>query len=69
MKRNKDGNRPIFILEMKDLDIREIVYSLIDMFSVFCWDNCYKNPIEDEELDYMLGEVQEYINEEYIIGE
>ena len=69
MKRNKDGNRPIFILEIKDFDIRDIVYSLINMFSVFYWNSNYKNPTEDDELEFMLGEVQEYINEEYIIGE
>jgi len=69
MERNKDGNRPTFILELKDFNIRNIVYSLIDMFSVFCWDGNYKNPTEDDELEFMLGEVQEYINEEYIIGE
>lgn len=69
MKQNKEGISPTFILEVKNFDIKDIVYSLIDMFSVFCWDNDYKNPDKDEKLNGMLEKIQEYINSEYIKGE
>lgn len=45
---NNEGNSPTFVLEFKDFDIKEIVYSVINMFSVFVWDNDYKNPKVDK---------------------
>ena len=69
MTRNKDGNRPTLILELKDFNINNIVYSLIDMFSIFYWDNIYKDPKGDKELKIILEDLQEHIFEKYIKGE
>lgn len=58
---NKEGNSPVFELEIADFDVKEIVYSIIDMFSIFLWDNKYKNPREDEQLNFMLDVLQSYL--------
>lgn len=66
MKRNKKGKSPSFVLEIDNFDIQEIVCSAIVMFSVFCWDNTYKNPCEDEFLVARLEEIQKYIEDNYM---
>ena len=65
MKRNNKGNSPVFELEITDFDVKEIVYSTIDMFSVFKWNKRYKNPREDEQLNFMLDILQSYISFNY----
>ena len=70
MKRSKrKGTSPIFEIEFKDCNIKEIVYSIIIMFSVFSWDNTFKNPYEDKQLGEMLDKVQLHIEKIYIGGE
>lgn len=65
MKPNKEGNSPTFVLEFKNFDIKEIVYSVITMFSVFVWDNDYKNPKVDKGLKKILKDLDKYIKENY----
>lgn len=65
MKPNKKGNSPTFVLEFKDFDIKELVYSTIIMFSVFIWDNTFKNPKVDKELNKILKTLDKYIKENY----
>lgn len=65
MKPNKEGNSPTFMLEFKNFDIKEIVYSVITMFSVFVWDNNYKNPKVDKGLKKILKDLDKYIKENY----
>lgn len=62
---NNEGNSPTFVLEFKDFDIKEIVYSVINMFSVFVWDNDYKNPKVDKKLKKILKDLDKYIKENY----
>ena len=65
MKRNKKGNSPIFMYELDDFDIKEIVCSTITMFSVFSWDSIYKEPKNDKKLNAMLEKLQSYIIKNY----
>lgn len=66
MKRNKSSISPTFILETKEFDIKDVVCSLITMFSVFKWDSTYKNPNEDLVLMGYLEELEKYIKENYM---
>ena len=65
MTPNNEGNSPTFVLEFKYFDIKEIVYSVINMFSVFVWDNDYKNPKVDKKLKKILKDLDKYIKENY----
>ena len=65
MKQNNRGNSPELVLEFKDCNIKEIVCSIITMFSIFIWDNIYKNPNNDETLCQMLDNLQMYIDQKY----
>ena len=65
MEPNKEGNSPTFVLEFKDFDIKEIVCSIINMFSVFVWDTIYKNPEKDKELNKILKDLDKYIKQNY----
>lgn len=68
MNQNKKGISPTYVLEVKNLNIQEIVCSVIEMFSVFRWDSKYKNPHNDAELNKMLENLQKYIEKNYKEG-
>jgi len=65
MNRNNRGNSPVFELEITDFDVKELVCSTIDMFSVFVWNGKYKDPREDTQLNFILDILQTYITFNY----
>lgn len=65
MTKNDKGNSPIFVFETKDFNIKEIVCSMITIFSVFIWNNNYKDPNKDKKLNNMLKGIERYIVKNY----
>lgn len=65
MKRNKKGSSPILILEFDECNIKELVCSIINMSSIFLWNNNYKDANNDEGLNNILDVIQIYVDENY----
>ena len=65
MTKNDKGNSPIFVFETKDFNIKEIVGSMITIFSVFNWNNYFKDPFQDTKLIKMLDNLEKYIIKNY----